>query len=227
MGTFAGVVRASHLQIGRFEVVFRSEYISVWSGSFSGLIGSLLVSPVWFSDCWDLWSGLRVCWDLVFVLDYDCYFVEVLSQQIYSLLLDGLFIKMRPSSLLPQFHSSFSLLSGYYLCCCGSCPLFHTMAELVDDGAPAIHFSADDLREARERSELSLIARIFWEEPRELRLVENAFIPVWQCGRVRVFDVGFGLYQFIFPTVTKQNWVLQKQLWVFQCFIINFTDNMV
>ncbi|CAN1216126.1 Uncharacterized protein At4g02000 [Linum perenne] len=101
------------------------------------------------------------------------------------------------------------------------------MAELVDDGAPAIHFSADDLRDARERSELSLLARIFWEEPRDLRLVENAFIPVWQCGRVRIFDVGFGLYQFIFPSVTKRNWVLEKQPWVFQCFIINFSANMI
>ncbi|CAN1156579.1 hypothetical protein LINPERHAP1_LOCUS8993 [Linum perenne] len=32
--------------------------------------------------------------------------------------------------------------------------------------APAIHLSADDLRDARKCSELSLIARIFWEEPR-------------------------------------------------------------
>ncbi|CAN1142332.1 Uncharacterized protein At4g02000 [Linum perenne] len=101
------------------------------------------------------------------------------------------------------------------------------MEEIVDDGAPAIHFSADDLRDARERSELSLLARIFWEEPRELRLVENAFIPVWQCGRVRIFDVGFGLYQFIFPSVSKRNWVLGRQPWVYQSFIINFTDNMV
>ncbi|CAN1136512.1 hypothetical protein LINPERPRIM_LOCUS21137 [Linum perenne] len=100
------------------------------------------------------------------------------------------------------------------------------MVEIVDEGAPAVHFSEDDLRDARERSELSLIARIFWKEPRELRLVENAFIPVWQCGRVCIFDVGFDLYQFIFPTVIKRNLVLECQSWVFQSFIVNFTDNM-
>ncbi|CAN1216783.1 hypothetical protein LINPERPRIM_LOCUS771 [Linum perenne] len=58
------------------------------------------------------------------------------------------------------------------------------MAELFVDGAPTVHFLVDDLRDARERSKLSLIARIFWEEPRELRLVENAFIPVWKCDRI-------------------------------------------
>ncbi|CAN1147326.1 hypothetical protein LINPERHAP2_LOCUS15815 [Linum perenne] len=101
------------------------------------------------------------------------------------------------------------------------------MAKIVDEGALAVQFSADDLRDARERSKLSLIAGIFWEETRELRLVENVFIPVWQCGRVRIFYVGFGLYQFIFSTVSKRNWVLERHPWVFQSFIVNFTDNMV
>ncbi|CAN1185264.1 hypothetical protein LINPERHAP2_LOCUS37447 [Linum perenne] len=94
------------------------------------------------------------------------------------------------------------------------------------DEEPAIQFSEEDLKEARERAELSLLARIFWDEPRELRLVENSFIQVWKCGRVRVFDVGFGLYQFIFPTVSKREWVLDNQPWFFQRSIIHFTANM-
>ncbi|CAN1145032.1 hypothetical protein LINPERPRIM_LOCUS23551, partial [Linum perenne] len=84
----------------------------------------------------------------------------------------------------------------------------------------------EDLKDARERAELSLLARIFWEEPRELRVVENSFLQVWRCGRVRVFDVGSGLYQFIFPTVIKRNWVFESQPWSFQRSIIHFTDVM-
>ncbi|CAN1821307.1 hypothetical protein LINPERHAP1_LOCUS29453 [Linum perenne] len=101
------------------------------------------------------------------------------------------------------------------------------MAELENAEVPVVHFTEEDLREARERSELSLVARIFWDEPRELRAVENSFIPVWKCGRVRVFDVGFGLYQFIFPTVSKRNWVFENQPWFFQKSIIHFSQNMM
>ncbi|CAN1749966.1 hypothetical protein LINPERHAP1_LOCUS3891 [Linum perenne] len=101
------------------------------------------------------------------------------------------------------------------------------MADFENDEAPAVHFTEEDLREARERSELSLVARIFWDEPRELRAVENSFILVWKCGRVRIFDVGFGLYQFIFPSVPKRNWVFENQPWFFQRSIIHFTENMM
>ncbi|CAN1182468.1 hypothetical protein LINPERPRIM_LOCUS40856 [Linum perenne] len=101
------------------------------------------------------------------------------------------------------------------------------MADLENAEVPVVHFTEEDLREARERSELSLVARIFWDEPRELRAVENSFIPVWKCGRVRVFDVGFGLYQFIFPTVSKRNWVFENQPWFFQRSIIHFSQNMM
>ncbi|CAN1761953.1 Uncharacterized protein At4g02000 [Linum perenne] len=58
-------------------------------------------------------------------------------------------------------------------------------------------------------------------------MVENSFIPVWKCGRVRIFDVGSGLYQFIFPSITKRNWVLENQPWFFQRSIIHFSDNMI
>ncbi|CAN1764899.1 hypothetical protein LINPERHAP1_LOCUS9455 [Linum perenne] len=74
--------------------------------------------------------------------------------------------------------------------------------------------------------ELSLLARMFWDETRDLRLVENSFIPVWKCGCVRIFDVGYGLYQFIFPSVSKRNFVLANQPWYFQKSIIHFTDTM-
>ncbi|CAN1152335.1 Uncharacterized protein At4g02000 [Linum perenne] len=96
-----------------------------------------------------------------------------------------------------------------------------------DEDDSAVHFTEEDLLEARERAELSLLARIFWEEPRELRVVENSFVQVWKCGRVRIFDVGSGLYQFIFPSVAKRDWVLENQPWFFQRSIIHFTDNMV
>ncbi|CAN1143567.1 hypothetical protein LINPERPRIM_LOCUS26579 [Linum perenne] len=96
-----------------------------------------------------------------------------------------------------------------------------------DEDESAVHFTEEDLLEARERAELSLLARIFWDEPRELRVVENSYVQVWKCGRVRIFDVGSGLYQFIFPSVAKRDWVLENQPWFFQRSIIHFTDNMV
>ncbi|CAN1188869.1 hypothetical protein LINPERHAP2_LOCUS39586 [Linum perenne] len=83
------------------------------------------------------------------------------------------------------------------------------MADVPENEAPVVHFSVADLKDARERSELSLIARIFWDELHDLRSVENSFISIWKCGRVRIFDFGFGLYQFIFPTVAKQNWCFE------------------
>ncbi|CAN1124659.1 hypothetical protein LINPERHAP2_LOCUS2463 [Linum perenne] len=48
--------------------------------------------------------------------------------------------------------------------------------DLVVEEEPAVQFTEEDLKEARERAELSLLARIFWDEPRELRVVENSFI---------------------------------------------------
>ncbi|CAN1132999.1 hypothetical protein LINPERPRIM_LOCUS30404 [Linum perenne] len=90
----------------------------------------------------------------------------------------------------------------------------------------SVQFTAADLQDARERTELSLLARIYWDDSRDLRLVENSFIPVWKCSRIRIFDVGYGLYQFIFPSVSKRNFVLVNQPWYFQKAIINFTDNM-
>ncbi|CAN1185159.1 hypothetical protein LINPERPRIM_LOCUS39133 [Linum perenne] len=96
-----------------------------------------------------------------------------------------------------------------------------------DEEDPTVQFTEADLVEARERAELSLLARIFWEEPRELQTVENSFIQVWKCGRVRIFNVGSGLYQFIFPSITKRNWVLENQPWFFQRSIIHFSDNMI
>ncbi|CAN1829865.1 hypothetical protein LINPERHAP1_LOCUS32675 [Linum perenne] len=99
-------------------------------------------------------------------------------------------------------------------------------AGLFHEDAPAVQLTEEDLKDARERAELSLLARIFWEEPRELLVVENSFLRVWRCGRVRVFYVGSGLYQFIFPTVSKRNWVLESQSWFFQRSIIHFTDVM-
>ncbi|CAN1242232.1 hypothetical protein LINPERPRIM_LOCUS5272 [Linum perenne] len=99
---------------------------------------------------------------------------------------------------------------------------------MASSGHPAwfVHFIAADLQDARERTELSLLARIFWDESRDLRLVENSFISVWKCDRVRIFDVGYGLYQFIFLSVSKRNFVLAKQPWYFQKAIIHFTDDM-
>ncbi|CAN1165965.1 hypothetical protein LINPERHAP2_LOCUS26462 [Linum perenne] len=96
--------------------------------------------------------------------------------------------------------------------------------DIVLEEEPAVQLTEDDLTEARERAELSLLARIFWEEPRELRVIENSFLLVWKCGRVRIFDVGSGLYQFVFPSVVKRNWVLDSQPWFFQRSIIHFTD---
>ncbi|CAN1775609.1 hypothetical protein LINPERHAP1_LOCUS13386 [Linum perenne] len=97
---------------------------------------------------------------------------------------------------------------------------------IVLEEEPAVQLTDDDLTEARERAELSLLARIFWEEPRELRVVENSFLLVWKCGRVRIFDVGSGLYQFVFPSVVKRNWVLDSQPWFFQRSIIHFTGDL-
>ncbi|CAN1136157.1 hypothetical protein LINPERPRIM_LOCUS20927 [Linum perenne] len=96
--------------------------------------------------------------------------------------------------------------------------------DLAQGDVPAIQLTDDDLLDARERAELSLLARIFWVEPRELRVVENSFLQVWKCGRVRIFDVGSGLFQFVFPSVIKRDWVLASQPWFFQRSIIHFTD---
>ncbi|CAN1287672.1 Uncharacterized protein At4g02000 [Linum perenne] len=99
---------------------------------------------------------------------------------------------------------------------------------MTSSGGPvgSLQFTEADLKDARERSELSLLARIFWDESRDLRYVENSFIPVWKCDRVRIFDVGYGLYQFIFPSVSKRNFVLAKQPWYYQKAIVHFTADI-
>ncbi|CAN1124808.1 hypothetical protein LINPERPRIM_LOCUS31299 [Linum perenne] len=97
----------------------------------------------------------------------------------------------------------------------------------IEHAVSSIQFTVADLQDARERTKLSLLAWIFWDETQDLRLVENSFIPVWKCDRVCIFDVGYGLYQFIFPSVSKRNnFVLANQPWYFQKANIHFTDNM-
>ncbi|CAN0904570.1 hypothetical protein LINGRAHAP2_LOCUS23165, partial [Linum grandiflorum] len=81
-----------------------------------------------------------------------------------------------------------------------------------------------DLQDARERARLSLLGRIFWDEPKDLRLVERALNTVWNITSLRVIDVGFGLYQFVFPTVSKRAFVLKFQPWSFRRHIIHFTS---
>ncbi|CAN1154188.1 hypothetical protein LINPERHAP2_LOCUS19864 [Linum perenne] len=42
------------------------------------------------------------------------------------------------------------------------------MADYANDGALVVQFTTDGLWDARERSELSLLDHIFWDEPHEL-----------------------------------------------------------
>ncbi|CAN0839499.1 hypothetical protein LINGRAHAP2_LOCUS2587, partial [Linum grandiflorum] len=85
---------------------------------------------------------------------------------------------------------------------------------------------AVDLQEARERTSLSLLGRIFWDEPRDLRLFENALNFVWKISCLRIFDVGFGLYQFIFPNISKRAFELKFQPWSFRRHLIHFTTTL-
>ncbi|CAN0862118.1 hypothetical protein LINGRAHAP2_LOCUS8387, partial [Linum grandiflorum] len=86
-----------------------------------------------------------------------------------------------------------------------------------------VHFDATDLQDARKRARPSLLRRIFWDEPEDLRLVEQALNTVCNITSLQVFDVGFGLYQFVFPTVSKRDFVLKFQPWSFRRDIIHFT----
>ncbi|CAN1732265.1 Uncharacterized protein At4g02000 [Linum perenne] len=154
------------------------------------------------------------------------YFISILLS-LFLLILRfcfSLLIKYRRHSLFP-FHIAFFSLQTLPL---HISLLFCRIATMTSSGGPAwsLQFNEADLKDARERSELSLLARIFWHESRDLRYVENSFLSVWKCDRVRIFNVGYGLYQFIFPSVSKRNFVLAKQPWYYQKAIIHFTDDM-
>ncbi|CAN1800236.1 hypothetical protein LINPERHAP1_LOCUS22454, partial [Linum perenne] len=66
----------------------------------------------------------------------------------------------------------------------------------------------------------------FWSVPVPLQAVRATLDDVWKCrGELNIFEVGFGLYQFIFPSVHKRNWVLKTQPWSFQLSIMNMMRN--
>ncbi|CAN1725922.1 Uncharacterized protein At4g02000 [Linum perenne] len=166
----------------------------------------------------------RGSWTQILTENY--YFIRLLLSLFLIILrfCYPLLVKYRCYSLF-YFHFAFyslhilPLLISLFIC---------RVVTMTSSGGPAwsLQFTEADLKDARERSELSLLARIFWNETRDLRYVENSFLPVWKCDQIRIFDVGYGLYQFIFPSVSKRNFVLAKQPWYYQRAIVHFTDDM-
>ncbi|CAN1244291.1 hypothetical protein LINPERPRIM_LOCUS6026 [Linum perenne] len=64
------------------------------------------------------------------------------------------------------------------------------------------------LHEANEWVDRSCLVRIFWDLPVPLHVVRRMLEDVWKCsGDLNIFEVGLGLYQFIFPSVQKRNWL--------------------
>ncbi|CAN1127630.1 hypothetical protein LINPERPRIM_LOCUS29749 [Linum perenne] len=77
-------------------------------------------------------------------------------------------------------------------------------------------------KEANEWADRSCLVRIFWDHPVPLQAVRGTLDDVWKCrGELNIFEAGFGLYQFLFPSVPKRNWVLRTQPWSFQLSIMN------
>ncbi|CAN1321116.1 hypothetical protein LINPERPRIM_LOCUS31933 [Linum perenne] len=78
------------------------------------------------------------------------------------------------------------------------------------------------LQEANEWADRSCLVRFFWDHPVPLQAVRGTLDDVWKCrGELNIFEAGFGLYQFLFPSVPKRNWVLKTQPWSFQLSIMN------
>ncbi|CAN1187607.1 hypothetical protein LINPERHAP2_LOCUS38813 [Linum perenne] len=76
--------------------------------------------------------------------------------------------------------------------------------------------------EANEWADRSCLVRFFWDHPVPLQAVRGTLDDVWKCrGELNIFEAGFGLYQFLFPSVPKRNWVLKTQPWSFQLSIMN------
>ncbi|CAN0856006.1 hypothetical protein LINGRAHAP2_LOCUS6393 [Linum grandiflorum] len=76
-----------------------------------------------------------------------------------------------------------------------------------------VRLDAADLQDAKERANLILVGRIFWDEPKDLRQVERVLNSVWTITTLHIIDVGYGLYQFVFPTTSKRSFVLRFQPW--------------
>ncbi|CAN0901496.1 hypothetical protein LINGRAHAP2_LOCUS21460 [Linum grandiflorum] len=89
-----------------------------------------------------------------------------------------------------------------------------------------VRLDAANLQDAKERANLSLLGRIFWDEPKDLRQVERVLNSVWTITTLRIIDVGYGLYQFVFPNTSKRSFVLRFQPWSFRRHLIHFTENL-
>ncbi|CAN0899168.1 hypothetical protein LINGRAHAP2_LOCUS20113 [Linum grandiflorum] len=87
-----------------------------------------------------------------------------------------------------------------------------------------IRLEAADLQDAKERANLSLLGRIFWDETRDLRQVERVLCSVWTITALHIIDVGYGLYQFIFPSTSKRSFALRFQPWSYRRHLIHFTE---
>ncbi|CAN1120254.1 hypothetical protein LINPERHAP2_LOCUS97 [Linum perenne] len=88
-----------------------------------------------------------------------------------------------------------------------------------------IRFHKEDIAKADDRTEYFLLVRIFWEQPKPLSYVQEALDKLWKCqGTLRIFDAGFGLYVFQFPSIKKKEWVLAHHPWSYGISIMNMRN---
>ncbi|CAN1165815.1 hypothetical protein LINPERHAP2_LOCUS26380 [Linum perenne] len=83
-------------------------------------------------------------------------------------------------------------------------------------------FGCEEIQEGLERANMSVLIRIFWDQPRNRMFVQNSLNQLWHYdGSIQVLEVGFGLLQVVFPSVDAMNWVLERRPWTMNMNVMN------
>ncbi|CAN0837908.1 hypothetical protein LINGRAHAP2_LOCUS1922 [Linum grandiflorum] len=86
-----------------------------------------------------------------------------------------------------------------------------------------VDFPPEESADLQATVELSLIGRVFWPLPKPTHNLLQAMARQWRISPhlLQVFEVPYGLIQFVLPTMEEKVQVFQSQPWAFKSAIIN------
>ncbi|CAL1377578.1 unnamed protein product [Linum trigynum] len=86
------------------------------------------------------------------------------------------------------------------------------MVDHLMDLVQVVEFEMEDVAASMERAMLSLLGKLFTENPPRLTTIQRIFKGMWNC-KVMVLEAKQGLLQFLFEDAKAMDWVVQQTPW--------------
>lgn len=79
-----------------------------------------------------------------------------------------------------------------------------------------IELEIRDIKQCKEECEKSVVGKVWGVKAVNFSGLRNTFSRIWsQKGDLKVVELGFNFFQFIFSSIEERNRVLQKRPWFF------------